>query len=62
MRDNDIIYVDNADQVEIAKFLGMIATVTSGAAVTTGDAANTKSSLLYLFNQCAHSAGNFACQ
>lgn len=62
MRDNDIIYVDNADQVEIAKFLGMIATVTSGAAVATGDAANTKSSLLYLFNQCAHSAGNFACQ
>lgn len=62
MRDYDIIYVDNADQVEIAKFLGLITSVTGGAAVTTGDAASTKSSLLYLFNHCSQSAGNFACR
>ncbi|MBV8472783.1 MAG: polysaccharide export protein, partial [Hyphomicrobiales bacterium] len=31
MRDYDLIYVDNADQVEIAKFLGLITSVTGGA-------------------------------
>jgi polysaccharide export outer membrane protein len=62
MRDNDIIYVDNADQVEITKFLNMVTTVTGSASTAANDASGTKSSLLYLMNQCAHSAGNLECR
>ncbi len=50
MRDNDIIYVDNADQVEITKFLSMITTVTGAASTVASDAATTKASVLYLQN------------
>ena len=52
MRDNDIIYVDNADQVEITKFLSMITTVTGAASTVASDAATTKASVLYLQNRC----------
>lgn len=52
MRDNDIIYVDNADQVEITKFLSMITTVTGAASTVSSDAATTKASVLYLQNRC----------
>lgn len=62
MRDNDIIYVDNADQVEITKFLNMVTTVTGSASATASDASGTKSSLLYLMNQCARSSGNLQCR
>ena len=48
MRDNDIIYVDNADQVEITKFLNMITTVTNATSTVATDAANTKSAIRYL--------------
>ena len=39
MRDNDIIYVDNADQVEITKFLNMITTITGATSSVANDAA-----------------------
>jgi polysaccharide export outer membrane protein len=52
MRDNDIIYVDNADQVEITKFLSMITTITGAASTVASDAATTKASVLYLQNRC----------
>jgi polysaccharide biosynthesis/export protein len=61
MRDNDIIYVDNADEVEIAKFLTLINTVantTSGAAYA---AASTKASVLYLQNRCSATSGFVNC-
>jgi polysaccharide export outer membrane protein len=61
MRDGDVIYVDNADQVEITKFLSMITTITGAASTVTGDAANTKASVLYLGNRCATMSGVINC-
>ena len=61
MRDNDIIYVDNADQVEITKFLNMITTVTGATSSVAGDAASTKGSVLYLGNRCATLSGGLTC-
>ena len=61
MRDADIIYVDNADQVEITKFLSMITTITGAASSVAGDAANTKASVLYLENRCATMSGVLNC-
>ena len=61
MRDNDIIYVDNADQVEITKFLSMITTITGAASTVAGDAASTKASILYLENRCAATSGLVSC-
>ena len=52
MRDDDIIYVDNADQVEITKFLGMLTNFTSSASGMASDAANAKAAILYLQNRC----------
>ena len=61
MRDDDIIYVDNADQVEITKFLNMITTITGAASSVASDAANTKGSILYLENCCATMSGVLNC-
>jgi polysaccharide export outer membrane protein len=61
MRDNDIIYVDNADQVEITKFLNMITTVTGATSSVANDAATTKGSILYLENKCATMGGVLNC-
>jgi polysaccharide export outer membrane protein len=61
MRDNDIIYVDNADQVEITKFLNMITTVTSATSTVASDAASTKGSVLYLEDRCAKLSGVPTC-
>jgi polysaccharide export outer membrane protein len=61
MRDSDIIYVDNADQVEVTKFLAMITTVTGAAATVASDAASTKASVLYLQNRCATLSGVVSC-
>jgi polysaccharide biosynthesis/export protein len=52
MRDGDVVYVDNADQVEIAKFLAMLTSVTSSASGVAGDAAGAKAGILYLQNRC----------
>jgi polysaccharide export outer membrane protein len=61
MRDNDIIYVDNADQVEITKFLNMLTTVTGATSSVANDAASTKGSVLYLGNRCATLSGVLTC-
>ncbi len=61
MRDNDIIYVDNADQVEITKFLVMLATVSGATSAVTNDAANTKGAVLYLQNHCGMMNGGWNC-
>jgi polysaccharide export outer membrane protein len=61
MRDGDIIYVDNADQVEITKFLNMITTVTGATSSVANDAASTKGSILYLENKCAPMGGGLNC-
>ena len=61
MRDNDIIYVDNADQVEITKFLNMITTVTGATSSVASDAASTKGSILYLGESCATMSGVLNC-
>ena len=61
MRDNDVIYVDNADQVEITKFLNMLTTVTGATSSVANDAANTKGSILYLENKCATMGGVLTC-
>ncbi len=61
MRDNDIIYVDNADQVEITKFLTMLTTVTGAASTAASDAATTKASVLYLQNRCGPVNGVIGC-
>jgi polysaccharide export outer membrane protein len=61
MRDNDIIYVDNADQVEITKFLNMITTITGATSSVANDAASTKGSILYLENKCATMSGTLNC-
>ncbi len=53
MRDNDVIYVDNADQVEVTKFLLLLTTVTGGVSTMASDAATTKASALFLEGKCA---------
>jgi polysaccharide export outer membrane protein len=50
MHDGDVLYVDNADQVEITKFLGLITTVTGSAASVAADAASVKTSSQLLKN------------
>ena len=52
-RDNNIIYVDNADPVEIAKFRTMPTTVTGAASTVASGVANAKTSVLYVQNRCA---------
>lgn len=52
MRDGDVVYVDNADQVEIAKFLGLLTNFTSSASGMATDAANSRAAILYLQNRC----------
>jgi polysaccharide export outer membrane protein len=61
MRDGDIIYVDNADQVEITKFLTLITTVTNSASTVVGDAAQVKAQGLYLANKCVRTSGVLNC-
>ncbi len=61
MRDNDILYVDNADQVEITKFLTMVTTVTGTTSAVATDAANTKAAVLYLQNRCTAMSGIVNC-
>ena len=61
MRDGDIIYVDNADQVEIAKFLNMLTKFTSSASGVASDAANTKAAILYLQNRCGPASADRGC-
>jgi polysaccharide export outer membrane protein len=45
MRDGDILYVDNADQVEITKFLNLITTISGSTATVATDASATKDAL-----------------
>ena len=61
MRDGDVIYVDNADQVEIAKFLGMLTNFTSSASGMASDAANAKAAILYLQNRCGPASAVVSC-
>ncbi len=61
MRDGDVIYVDNADQVEIAKFLGMLTNFTSSASGMASDAANAKAAILYLQNRCGPISAIVSC-
>ncbi len=57
MRDNDIIYVDNADEVEITKFLTFLTTMSGAASSVTGDIANSKAAGLYLNGRCNAALG-----
>lgn len=52
MRDNDIIYVDNADQVEITKFLALLTTATGVGSEIAGDPASTMASVRFLQSKC----------
>ncbi len=52
MRDDDIIYVDNADQVEITKFLTLLTTATGATSAVAGDAANTMAAVRFLQGKC----------
>jgi polysaccharide export outer membrane protein len=61
MRDGDIIYVDNADQVEITKFLNMITTITSSASTVATDASATKDAAYNLLNKCITHGGAIVC-
>jgi polysaccharide export outer membrane protein len=61
MRDGDIIYVDNADQVEITKFLNMITTITSSASTVATDASATKDAAYSLLNKCITHGGAIVC-
>jgi polysaccharide export outer membrane protein len=61
MRDGDVVYVDNADEVEIAKFLGMLTNVTSSASGIASDAANAKAAILYLQNRCGPASAVTGC-
>ncbi len=61
MRDGDIIYVDNADQVEITKFLTLLTTVTNSASTVASDLANVKAQGLYLANKCPKMSGVLNC-
>jgi polysaccharide biosynthesis/export protein len=45
MRDGDILYVDNADQVELTKFLNLITQVSGSVATVATDASATKDAL-----------------
>jgi polysaccharide export outer membrane protein len=48
MRDGDVLYVDNADQVELTKFLSLITTVTSSASTVAVDASAVKAGWQFL--------------
>ena len=61
MRDGDVIYVDNADTVEITKFLTLLTTVTNATATVATDAANVKASTLYLQGRCQSFSGVISC-
>ena len=52
MRDGDVIYVDNADQVEVTKFLTLLTTVTNATATVATDASSTKAATRYLAGKC----------
>jgi polysaccharide export outer membrane protein len=45
MRDGDVLYVDNADQVELTKFLNLLTTVTGSGATIATDASATKDAI-----------------
>ena len=62
IRDADVVYVDNADQVEITKFLTLLTTVTGSAATVASDAALTKSATSYLAGQCHSPIAAAYCQ
>jgi polysaccharide export outer membrane protein len=53
--DNNIIYMDNADRVEMTKFRTMLTTVTDAASTVASDVAKAKASVLYVQNRCARS-------
>ena len=61
MRDDDVIYVDNADQVEIAKFLLLLTTVANSGANVAADVANTKGSMVYLQGRCPGAPAIISC-
>jgi polysaccharide export outer membrane protein len=61
MRDGDVLYVDNADQVEVAKFLGMMTNFTGSTSGAALDAANAKAAVLYLQNRCGPASGVINC-
>jgi polysaccharide export outer membrane protein len=61
MRDGDVLYVDNADQVEVAKFLGMMTNFTGSTSGAALDAANAKAAVLYLQNRCGPASGVISC-
>ncbi|MGD0720283.1 MAG: polysaccharide biosynthesis/export family protein [Roseiarcus sp.] len=45
MRDGDILYVDNADEVELTKFLSLITTVTGSTATVATDLSTTRDAI-----------------
>jgi polysaccharide export outer membrane protein len=61
MRDGDVVYVDNADQVEITKFLSLLTTVTGAGATVAVDAASSKASVAYLQGRCQSLVGVVSC-
>ena len=52
IRDGDVVYVDNADQVEVTKFLSLLTTVSNATAGIAVDAANARASMFYLQGRC----------
>jgi len=56
MRDQDILYVDNADYVELTKFISLITSVTSGVASATSGAATSTGAVKYLQHPNASSS------
>jgi polysaccharide export outer membrane protein len=50
MRDNDVIYVDNADYVELTKFLALLTSVPNAVAAVATDAATTEAAVRYMQN------------
>ncbi len=61
MRDDDVIYVDNADQVEIIKFLTLLTSVANSGANVATDVANTKASMVYLQGRCQGASALISC-
>jgi polysaccharide export outer membrane protein len=61
MRDDDVIYVDNADQVEIAKFLTLLTTVGDSGANVAVNVATTKASMAYLQGRCQGASRFISC-
>lgn len=49
MRNKDVIYVSNADSIEVTKFLGFVRTITSTVSGVTADAAGVRREGTYLF-------------